>query len=163
MKIHNIHIRHVPISNPLPVVAYSVAMAKRFCIKYDTFVEHLKYCDTQMPHFLEMPSLVTKVTKFIVNQTAWLPREKNRQIYFYMYKIQKKSSTQCSILPLNAVLGLLLNKSNTFQNICDIIYTSFLPDSQLICGLNKHKVKLSLCTSTTHVNNNVYTMRINKL
>ena len=90
MLIHNIHIRHVPISNPLPVVAYSVAMAKRFCIKYDTFVEHLKYCDTQMPHFLEMPSLVTKVTKFIVNQTAWLPREKNRQIYFYMYKIQKK-------------------------------------------------------------------------
>jgi len=64
-----------------------------------------------------------------------------------------KNIAQCNILPLNAVLGLLLNKSNTFKNVCDIIYPSFLPDGQLISSLNvppHHKPKLSISTLTCH-------------
>jgi len=48
----------------------------------------------------------------------------------------QQNVTECNILPLDAILGLLLNESNTFKYVSNIIYSSFLPYSELICSLN---------------------------
>lgn len=40
------------------------------------------------------------------------------------------------LLPLNAVFWLLLNQSNTFQYVGDIIDPAFLPDCQGVCRLH---------------------------
>lgn len=57
----------------------------------------------------------------------------------------------CHSLPLNTVLGLLLNQPDAFQDIRDIVDPSLLSHSQGICSLKKVKTlnsKLSVMFSS---------------
>lgn len=58
-----------------------------------------------------------------------------------------KSPNMNIILPLNAIFRLLLNQTNPFQYIGDVINSSFLSDSKLVCSL---KVKEMTLTAFDH-------------
>lgn len=58
------------------------------------------------------------------------------------------------LLPLDAVLGLLLDQSDSLQYISDIVDPSFLPHCQDVCRLNDRMKAMKAATEIIYTSSN---------